>query len=94
MESLVDLILSFVLSWILIVLLSPTTNLSYAFVIIIVFQLPDWLTVPYLFLNLEFPPFSTMHDFQKKFDTHLGPPWGVINQVAVVVGLILFAKTF
>jgi hypothetical protein len=94
LTSLVDLVLSFVLSWGLIVLVFPWTNLSYAFIIIVVSQLPDWLTVPYLFLNLNFPPFSSIHDFQKKFDTHLGLPWGLINQIAVVVGLIILAKIF
>ncbi len=94
LESLVDLILSFVLAWIVLVWFFPTTSLSYAFIIIIVSKLPDWLTVPYLFLNLDFPPFSYMYDLQKKFDTHLGPPWGVINQVVVVVGLIILAKIF
>ena len=94
LESLADLVLSFVLSWGLIVWLFPATNLLYAFVIIIVSQFPDWLTVPYLFFDLNFPPFSSIHDFQKRFDTHLGLPWGVINQVAVVGGLIILARIF
>lgn len=94
LESLIDLVLSFVLAYGLIILLFPATNIPYAFIIIIFSQLPDWLTVPYLFLKLDFPPFSSMHDFQKKFDTHLGPPWGIMDQVAVVVGLIILAKIF
>jgi hypothetical protein len=93
-QSLADLALGFVLSWILIVLLFPATNLLYALMMILVSQLPDWLTVPYLFFDCNFPPFSSIHNFQKKFDTHLGLPWGLINQVAVVAGLILFAKIF
>jgi hypothetical protein len=94
LTSLIDLVLGFVLSYGLIVILFPWTNLGYAFIIIIVSQLPDWLTLPYLFLNLNFPPFSSIYDFQKKFDTHLGLPWGLINQVAVVAGLIILAKIF
>lgn len=94
MESLVDLILGFVLSWALIVLLFPSTNLMYALLIILVSQLPDWLTLPYLFLNFDFPPFSSIYNFQKKFDSHLGLPWGLINQILAVAGLIIFAKIF
>jgi len=92
--SFIDLVLGFILAWALIVFLFPSTNLTYAFIIIIVAQLPDWLTLPYLFLNLNFPPFSSIYHFQKKFDTHLGLPWGIVSQVAAVGGLIIFAKVF
>ena len=93
-ESTIDLLLGFILSWVLIVLLFPSTNLLYAFIIIIVSQLPDWLTAPYLFLDWKFPPFTWIYEFQKKFDTEKQLPWGFINQVVVVVGLILLAKIF
>jgi hypothetical protein len=93
-ESFADLILGFVLSWGLIVLLFPWTNLGYAFIIIIVSQLPDWLTLPYLFLDLNFPPFSSIYDLQKKFDTHMGLPWGLVSQVVAVSGLIFLARIF
>lgn len=93
-ESFADLTIGFVLSWLLIVLFFPSTNLLYAFIMIIVSQSPDWLTAPYLFLNWNFPPFSTIYNCQKKFDTELDLPWGFINQVAVVAGLILLAKIF
>ncbi len=92
--SLIDLVFGFILAWALIVFLFPSTNLAYAFIIIIASQLPDWLTVPYLFLNFNFPPFSTMYKIQKKFDTHLGLPWGFTNQVVVVVVLVFLAKAF
>jgi hypothetical protein len=93
-ESTIDLLLGFILSWVLIVLLFPSTNLLYAFIIIIVSQLPDWLTAPYLFLDWKFPPFTWIYEFQKKFDTEKQLPWGFINQVVVVVGLILLTKIF
>jgi hypothetical protein len=91
-QSFVDLILSFVLAYLLIVFLFPWTNLPYALLIIFVSELPDWITVPYLFLDWDFPPFSSMHDFQKRFDIHLGPPWGIINQVIAVTAVILLGK--
>jgi len=92
MESAIDLLLGFILSWALIILVFPATNLFYAFIIIIASQLPDWLTAPYLFLNWKFAPFTWIYEFQKKFDTEKQLPWGVINQVAVIIGLVLFAK--
>lgn len=93
-ESVFDVLLGFVLSWLLITWIFPSTNLGYAFLIIIMAQLPDWLTAPYLFFNMKFPPFSSAYKFQKKFDTRLGLPWGFINQVAVVLALIFVGKFF
>lgn len=93
-ETLADIAIGFILSWILIVWLFPSTNLLYAFIIIITSQLPDWITAPYLFLNWNFPPFSWSYKFGKKFDTEKQLPWGMINQVAALVGLILLAKIF
>jgi len=93
-ESAIDVALGFLLSWLLIVWIFPATNLSYAFLIIIMAQLPDWLTAPYLFFNLNFFPFSNIYHFQKKFDNRLDSPWGVVNQVAAVLGLIIVGKIF
>jgi hypothetical protein len=93
-ESLIDVLVGFVLSWLLIVWVFPATNLSYAFLIIIMAQLPDWLTAPYLFFDLNFFPFSNIYHFQKKFDNKLDTPWGVINQTAAVLALIVFGRIF
>lgn len=93
-ESAFDVLLGFVLSWLLIVWVFPTTNVPYAFLIIIMAQLPDWLTAPYTFFNMNFFPFSNVYHFQKKFDNRLDGPWGVINQVAVVLTLIIFGRVF
>lgn len=93
-ESVIDVLVGFVLSWLLIVWVFPATNISYAFLIIIMAQLPDWLTAPYLFFDLNFFPFSNIYHFQKKFDNRLDTPWGVINQTAAVVALIVFGRMF
>ena len=92
--TVIDVLLSFVLSYLLIVLFFPTTNLLYAFIIIIVCQLPDWLTAPYLFLNWKFAPFTWIYEIQKRFDSSIGLPWGFINQVVAIVALIVLAKIF
>jgi len=94
LESMADVILGFVLSVVLIFFVFPSTNYLYAFLIILMAQLPDWTNVPYLFLNWDFPPFSWSYELGKRFDTSIGLPWGVVNQLIVVVGLILFAKVF
>jgi hypothetical protein len=93
-ESSIDLMLGFILSWILIVWLFPQTNLVYAFFIILVSQSPDWLTAPYLFLNWKIPPFTWIYEFQKRFDTEKDLPWGFINQVVALLIIILLAKVF
>lgn len=92
LESMFDVLLGFVLSWLLIVWVFPFTNLGYAFLIIIMAQLPDWLTAPYLFFNMKFFPFKNIYHFQKKFDTELALPWGFINQAAVVLAIIFFGR--
>ncbi len=91
-ETFIDIAAGFILSWILIVWLFPSTNLLYVFIVIIVSQLPDWLTAPYLFLNWNFPPFTWIYELQKKFDTEKQLPWGLINQVVVLIAIIFLAK--
>lgn len=93
-ETMLDVLLGFVLSWLLIVWIFPSTSLIYAFLIIIMAQLPDWLTAPYLFFNLNFFPFKNIYHFQKIFDNKLDRPWGVINQVAVIITLIVLGRVF
>src|ERR1035437_136067 len=92
--TVIDVLLSFILSYLLIILFFPTTNLLYAFLIIIICQLPDWLTVPYLFLNWKFAPFTWIYEIQKRFDSSIGLPWGFINQAVAIIALIVLAKIF
>jgi CBS domain containing-hemolysin-like protein len=92
--TVIDVLLGFVLSYLLIILFFPTTNLLYAFIIIIMSQLADWLTVPYLFLNWKFAPFIWIYELQKKFDSSIGLPWGFVNQVVVIIALVILAKVF
>ena len=93
-QSAIDVFVGFFVSFVLLQVFFPTTNLFYAFFMIIIAQLPDWLTAPYLFLNLKIPPFTWMYNLQKIFDTHLGMPWGVINQAIVLAAVIIFGFSF
>ena len=92
METFFDVVLGFVLSWLLITWFFPSTNLLYAFLIIIMAQLPDWLTAPYLFWGWKFFPFTNVYHLQKKFDSRLGLPWGFVNQVVALVAIIILGR--
>ncbi len=93
-ESAFDVILSFALSYLLIFALFPTTNLLYAFLIIIASQSLDWLTAPYLFFGLNIPPFNWFYKFQKNIENKLDKPWGIINQIVILVLIVIAAKIF
>lgn len=92
-ESFLDVVLGFALSYLLIEFFFPGTNVAYAFFIIIMAQLPDWLTAPYLFFNKK-GIFYASYKIQKVFDNRLDKPWGFINQVAVIASLIALARVF
>ena len=88
-DSMVDVTLSFVVSYFLALFLFPTVNLSYVLLIVIFSQLFDWLTSPYYFFGINLPPFNWAYKFQKIFDNKLDKPWGIITQVSVIA-LVLF----
>ena len=93
-QSFADVAVGFAASYALIIAFFPETNLAYAFLMILAAQAPDWLTAPYLFFNMKFAPFTWVYKMQKVFDSHLGMPWGFINQVAVVSSIIIFGRVF
>lgn len=93
-ESALDVFVGFLLSYTVIHVFFPQTNLSYAFLMVIMAQLPDWLTAPYLFFNFDIPPFNWTYRLQKKFDTEKGLPWGFISQAVAVMALIAVGKFF
>ncbi|MEK7534697.1 MAG: hypothetical protein AAB600_05230 [Patescibacteria group bacterium] len=93
-DSLIDLVIGFILSYILIVVVFPKTSLPYTFFLILVSQSLDWLMVPYRLFNINFPIFRWSYKFQKLFDNRQDKPWGIINQVAVLILLVILAKVF
>lgn len=92
-ESCIDLCLSFLIPYLLLITLFSDLNLIYVFAMIIAAQGFDWLTAPYVFLNWKFPPFTWFAVIQKSFDQRLDKPWGIILQVAILSLLLLVAKT-
>lgn len=92
MDTILDVLVGISLSLLILKFIFPGTDLIYAFLIILAASSPDILTAPYLFLDWKFPPFSWAYKFQKLFDSKRGLPWGFMNQVAILVALVLFAK--
>lgn len=91
-EAFFDVMLSFSVSYAMIFFLFPQTNIFYTFFIVIIAQLPDWLMAPYLFFKIKFPLFKLAYTIQHKFDHRLDKPWGIINQVAVLIFITALAK--
>ncbi len=94
LESIGDVLLSFVVAYFLIQFLAPATNLIYLFIVVLAAQSVDWLFMPYLYLNMKFPPFSWAFKFSRMTNTKLDKPWGIIGQVWVLILLVAFAKLF
>lgn len=93
-EAFFDIMIGFIASYLLIIFLFPQTNLKYAFLLIIISQSLDWLMAPYYFFDIKIPPFQWVYKFQKKIDNRMDKPWGIINQIAIIILVILLAKTF
>jgi hypothetical protein len=91
-ESFLDVFLGFVLSYLLVFLLFPKTNLSYVFIMIIASQLLDWITSLYYFFHIQ--TFKFIYSFQKLFNNDLDLPWGGLIQIIVVLTLVAVAKFF
>lgn len=94
LQSVIDVLTGFVVSYILIQVFFPTTSTEYAFLIVVMAQLPDWLTAPYLFFDLKYPPFIWIYKLQKIFDRPYEMPWGFMNQVAILAAIVILAKIF
>ncbi|MBI2622772.1 MAG: hypothetical protein HYW64_01620, partial [Candidatus Levybacteria bacterium] len=73
-ETIFDVLLSFALSYGLLVFLFPKTEPLYAFLIILASQSFDWLMAPYYFFGIK--AFKWAYDLQKLFDNKLDKPWG------------------
>lgn len=91
-DTLIDISLGFILSYLLITLVFPHTNLLYALLIIIFAQLPDWLMAPYYFLKIKFFEFG--YNFGKMTNRDLDKPWGIVTQIVTVSAVILLGKFF
>ncbi|MBI4079257.1 MAG: hypothetical protein HY429_03085 [Candidatus Levybacteria bacterium] len=88
-EALIDVLFGFFISYFLIFFLFPATNLLYAFWVIVVAQLPDWLFAPYYFFGIK--QMKWAYTLGKATNTDLDLPWGIVGQAIIVLLLILSA---
>ncbi len=93
-ESALDVCVGFVISYLLIIFVFPKTNLEYAFIMIILAQGFDWAWAPEYFFKIKNPISDFALWVGKIFDNRLDKPWGIINQIAVLVLLVIFAKVY
>lgn len=91
-QSIADLVIGFVLAYLVIQFLAPETSLVYGFIVVIAAQFFDWISAPYVFLRMRGPFFYKLASIQKHFDNRLNKPWGIIGQVGVIVLLVVIAK--
>ncbi len=94
LESLIDVSVGFIIAYSIILLVFPKTNLLYVFLIIIMSQALDWITAPYFILNFKFPPFSYLHSFQSAINTKLDKPWGIIDQISILLLIVVISAKF
>lgn len=86
LQSSGDLIFGVVLTFLL---FGNTTNHLYLFLSIFMSESWDLLQMPYLLFNWKFPPFSTFYKFGHRTNGKAKMPWGIVTQVASVLGLVL-----
>lgn len=92
-DSFLDVILGFLLSYAIIFFLFPQTNLLYVLMLILVSQSPDWVMAPYYLFHIKLPLSKWTYLLQKSFNNSLDKPWGIITQVAVLILLLIIAKS-
>lgn len=91
-ESFFDVLISFLISYLIHLFLFPQTDFFYILFIVFIAQLFDWIMALYYFFDIKL--FKWAYDFQLLFDSKLDKPWGIINQIAVLTLLVVLAKIF
>lgn len=95
LQTFLDVMFGFILAGLVLYYIFPFTNPLYALLIIVVAQLPDWMMAPYVFFKMKKFPFSKWsYDIQTKLQNKQDKPWGIINQVAILLLLIFIARLF
>lgn len=91
-ESAIDVCAGFAVSYAILFFFFPNTSLIYAFFMIIVSQSFDWISAPYYIFKIRFMPFKRFYEFQSSINSKLDKPWGIINQVAVLILIVALGK--
>ncbi|MFI5265518.1 MAG: hypothetical protein ACHQT7_02120 [Candidatus Levyibacteriota bacterium] len=97
-ESGLDVLISIVSSYLLYHNILGQSDYMLLYSAVFLSQLPDWLTAPYLILNMDSPIVfwsKQTYKIQHKMNRRLDKPWGIVTQVVTVIGLyILLFKIF
>lgn len=92
-DTIFDIALGFIISYAIVFLWFPKTDLTYVFIMILASQFFDWLMAPYYLFGINLPFSKWAHEFQKNnFDNKLDKPWGIILPALAVAFLVLLAK--
>ena len=91
-ESAADVLVGLAISLFLLFFVFAGTSLIYAALIIFFAQLPDWLMGPYYFFGVK--EFKWAYEIGKSTNRELDKPWGIINQIAILILLVAAAKVF
>lgn len=91
-EAVIDVLGGVSVTYLIVQLFFPQTNLLYAFIVAFSAQLFDWLGSPYLFFGVKNPPiFYWIYKFQKSFDRGEDTLFGKVGQAAAVAILVIIA---
>lgn len=97
MESGLDVIVGFIVSYVLYASVLGGSEYFVFFASVIASQLPDWITAPYLILrsqkeNVISKLSRSMYRIQHHVNSRLDQPWGIVTQVVTV--LVLYVILF
>lgn len=89
LQSSADLLLGWGLAY---VIFGQRVEFWYLAICILLSESWDILEAPYWFLSWRFPPFSWVYNIQSKIQGKAKLPWGIITQVATLIGLLLLTS--
>jgi len=91
-EAVIDVVSGLIVTFLLVSIFFPSTDLIYAFAVVFAAQFFDWAGAPYLFLGVKNPPiFYWIYKFQKQFDRGEDTLFGKVGQAAAVAFLVIIA---
>ena len=95
-QTVADVLVGYFLVFLFFFVFTQSANPTYILLSAFVAQLPDWLEIPYVFLDSKTPPFYQNYKFQKwlhdvGFNARMRAPWGVVTQLVVIALFLIWA---
>lgn len=88
-EAVIDVLLGFFVSYLLIIFLFPQTNLFYAFIMIIAAQGMDWAWAPEYFFKIKNSISSVFLSLGEIFNNPQDKPWELLIKLSCLFYLLL-----